>query len=86
LSGAGANWRQKASTAIGFIKTTEAIRKKPHIPLKKPQFLKNVFERLRNPWKSLNFYKKSSKSLVIFIKSPHFWLLSRFLWKCLQKA
>jgi hypothetical protein len=69
----GVDWEQKASAAIGFIKTTEALKKiKPHITLKKPQFLKYVFEKPRNPWKSLNFSKKSSKIIEIFIKASHF--------------
>jgi hypothetical protein len=33
-----ADWGQKASAAIGFIKATETLRKKLHITLKKPQF------------------------------------------------
>jgi hypothetical protein len=65
----GADWVPKASAIIGF---TKALRKKPHITLTKPQFLKNVFKSTHNPWKSLNFSTKFSKSLFIFIKSPHF--------------
>jgi hypothetical protein len=37
-SGAGTGWGQKASAAIGLIKTLDTLRKKPHITLKKPQF------------------------------------------------
>jgi hypothetical protein len=37
------DWGQKASATIGFTKATEALMKKPHITLTKPQFLKNVF-------------------------------------------
>jgi hypothetical protein len=35
---AGAGRGQKASAAIGFIKATEILRKKPHITLKKLLF------------------------------------------------
>jgi hypothetical protein len=37
-SGAGTDSNQNATAAIGFIKTLETLRKKPHITLKKPQF------------------------------------------------
>jgi hypothetical protein len=35
---AGADWEQKASAAIGFVKAIETLWKKPNIALKKPQF------------------------------------------------
>jgi hypothetical protein len=63
---------QKTSAATGFVKTTETLGKKPHITLTKPQFLRNAFKKPCNPWKSLNFSKKSSKINEIFIKSPNF--------------
>jgi hypothetical protein len=70
--------------AIGYIKATEALGKKPHITLKKPQFIKNIFKKPCNPWKSL---RKSSKIIEICIKSPHSKQKTPFLlWKCLQKA
>jgi hypothetical protein len=46
-----ADWDQKASAALGFIKVT--LGKKPHITLTKPQFLKNVFKKPRNLYKIL---------------------------------
>jgi hypothetical protein len=39
---AEADWGQKASVAIGFIKATEKLRKKPHITLKKPRNLEKA--------------------------------------------
>jgi hypothetical protein len=37
--GSRADWDQKAPAAIGFIKATKTLLKKPYIALKKPQFL-----------------------------------------------
>jgi hypothetical protein len=53
--------------AMGFFhtnswpKATNTLGKKPQITLTKPQFFKNVFKKSCNPWKNLNFSKKSSK-------------------------
>jgi hypothetical protein len=52
------DWDQKASAAIGFIKPTKTLRKKPYIALKKPQFhqkcISKALQSLKKPqflWK-----------------------------------
>jgi hypothetical protein len=68
----GADWGQKASTAIGFMKATETLRKKPHITLKSLCSTKNVIKSLAILEKASISLKKSSKIVEIFIKAPHF--------------
>jgi hypothetical protein len=63
----GADWDQKASAAIGFIKTTETYRKKPQFQLKCTYL--NSLVILEKASISL---KKYSKIIEIFIKAPHF--------------
>jgi hypothetical protein len=41
--------RSFAGAAIGFIKATKTLRKKPHIALKSLNSIKNVFKKPRNP-------------------------------------
>jgi hypothetical protein len=55
-----ADWGQKVSAAIGFIKATENWRKKPHIIFKKPPiseqkspfFCGNVLKKPRYPYET----------------------------------
>jgi hypothetical protein len=67
----GAVWVQKASAAIGFIKATETLWKKPHITSKKPQ-LKMYLKSLTILEKASIHLKKSSKIIEIFKRAQHF--------------
>jgi hypothetical protein len=62
-----ADWCQKASTAIGFIKASETLRRNLHITLKKPQFHYKCIEKASTPLKmylkSLAILEKASISL-----------------------
>jgi hypothetical protein len=63
----------KSLAAIGFIKTTETLRKKPQFTLKKASIpLKMYLKSLEILEKASISLKKPSKIVVIFIKDPHF--------------
>jgi hypothetical protein len=62
----GVDWDQKSFKAIGFIRATETLQKKPHITLQKHH----------NPWKSLNFPETVVKYSWNLYKSPTFLIRS----------
>jgi hypothetical protein len=66
----GVDWGYKASAAIGFIKATKKLFKKPRNPLKILNFSEKVFKNNGKPYKIPPISKQ---------KPP-------FLWQCLQKA
>jgi hypothetical protein len=68
-----ADYGQKASAAIGIIKTTETLRKKPQFTFKKASIpLKMYLKSLEILEKASISLKQPSKIVVIFIKDPHF--------------
>jgi hypothetical protein len=73
MFGTGADWGQKASAAISFIKATETLWKKPHVTLKKARTpLKMYLKIFGILGKASISLKKYLKIIEIFIKALHF--------------